>query len=230
MHYLYWIHFETHTDPFNEGYIGISSQPSIRFRQHTTNLTTRAGSKILKRIVSEFGADSLRHTILGSYNNREDARIEERRYRPETVIGWNILVGGGVNPDCTGRQLSNETKLKISLGNVRTKSSRSYVSPFKGMTNRHSAEARRLIGLHHLGKTISESHKKSASEKNRRENSIHARSIRMRNKETNQTEEFGCIRSASEKLGINYSALRSAIRNNQDTVYRKWEILYQGLG
>lgn len=226
MHHLYWIHLEEHTDPFTEGYIGVSTQPKVRFRQHTTDTAAGAGSQVVRRIAQEHGVDVLRHTNLASFTTREEARIEERNYRPKTNIGWNIWVGGGVSPDCTGRVDSIETRLQRAQSNIRTKSTRSYVCPFKGKTDHHDAETRALIGSYHKGKTISEAHRKSASEKMSREKSPVAKSIDLLNIETQELHKFLCLKSASEELSINYSALRSAFRQGQEVVYRKWKILY----
>lgn len=228
MHYLYWIHLEEHTDPFTEGYIGISRQPEIRFRQHTTDTADKAGSQILRQIVRERDSDCLKHTILETLSNQEDARQQERFYRPKPNIGWNLMMGGGVSPDCTNRQLSDETRQKIGSSNRKTKSTRSYVSPFKDVTGRYSEEVRALIGSYHRGKTISEAHRQSAREKNSREKSVRARSVTLRNLETGFEKTFRCVRSASEELDINYSTLRSAMRQNQEIVAKIWKIIDQG--
>lgn len=226
MHHLYWIHLEDHTDPFTEGYIGVSTQPKVRFRQHTSDTATGAGSQIVRQVANELGITALRHTALASFTSREEARTEERNYRPKTNIGWNIWVGGGVSPDCTGRVDTEDTKRKRVATATRTRSTRSYVSPYKGATDRHDAETRALIGSYHKGKTISKAHRKSASEKNSKEKSPLAKSIDLLNLETQVTHKFLCLKSASEELGINYSALRSAFRQGQEVVYRKWKILY----
>ena len=226
MHYLYWVHLEEHNDPFQEGYIGVSTNPKIRFRQHTTDTAIGAGSKVLRQKAIEHGVNALRHTILATFSDRDTARLAEKTYRPKTNIGWNLWVGGGVTPDCTGRSDSPETKqLRIDSA-TRTRSTRTYVSPYKGMTDRYGAETRALIGSYHKGKVISEAHRKSASEKMSREKSPKAVPVALINTETGANHSYLCVRSASEELGINYSALRSAMRNRQDTVYRVWKILY----
>lgn len=230
MHYLYWIHLENHSDPFTEGYIEISTQPKIRFRQHTTDTAPRGGSTVLRQIAAEIGAENLRHTLLTSFPTEEEAQIEERRYRPKSNIGWNIQPGGGVTPDCSGRQDSPETKMKRAASIRKTKSSRSYISPFKGMTDRHSPETRALIGSYHKGKTISEAHRKSASAKLSGDKNPNAVSVDLQDLETHQIYNFKCLKTASDELGINYSTLRSAIRCKQEIVSKKWKILCQGVG
>lgn len=228
MHHLYWVHLSEHSDPFTEGYIGISTQPQIRFRQHTTDIAKRSGSRILRQYVDENGIDDLHHTILSSFNSKEEARNEEKRYRPKTNIGWNIWVGGGVSPDCTGRIDSEETKKQRTESIIKTKSSRSYTSPFKGQTNRHNQETRNLIGSYHKGKSISQEHRKAISEKLSGRKSPKAKPINIKDIETNKVYNFECVLEASKEMRINYSALRSAFRNKQQIIYRKWEILYQG--
>lgn len=226
MHYLYWIHLVEHTDPYSQGYIGISVQPEIRFRQHTTDLALGAGSQILRQIVAEYGKDCLQHKVLASYENQNEARQAEHQYRPKTNIGWNIWVGGGVSPNCTGRVMSDETRSKIGESNRQTKSTRSYESPFKGMTNRYSDETKALIGSYHKGKTISETHKKSITEKMSREKHPKSVSVSLKNLETGLTYDFKCLKSASEELGINYQTLRSAMRMKQEIVSKIWKILW----
>lgn len=228
MYYLYWIHLEEHTDPFSEGYVGVSTQPEVRFRQHSTDLTVGSGSQVLRQIVAELGKECLQHTILASYEDQLEARQAEQHYRPKTNIGWNIWVGGGVSPDCTGREMSEETRAKIAESNRLTKSTRSYESPFKGMNDRHSDETKALIGSYHKGKTISEAHRNSARKKLSRERSPRARPVTLRNMETGSTHSYKCVKSASEELGINYQTLRSAIRMKQDVVAKIWKILWQG--
>lgn len=118
--YLYWIHYDQHSDPFSEGYIGISSQPNTRFRYHSNKNTS--DNSILFRAICK-GA---KQTILCEYNTPEEALQAEIKYRPTEKIGWNIIPGGISPPSRKGSKnkklseynatkiVSQETKLKMS--------------------------------------------------------------------------------------------------------------------
>lgn len=102
---LYWIHDEDDSDPFNQGYIGITCRPQFRFQAH----------HILDEHV---GAVT---TILCHSLGREQALELERSYRPKPYIGWNVAPGGGGGvPDVfrknrrVGAPRSMECRRKIS--------------------------------------------------------------------------------------------------------------------
>lgn len=93
---LYWIHYPQHTDPYSEGYIGISIDPIARFAQHK-----RSSDNYRVRSAISKGADL---TILCHSITKEEAQILESQYRPTKMVGWNLTEGGGVPPNATGRQ------------------------------------------------------------------------------------------------------------------------------
>ena len=227
MYTLYWIHSIQHTDPFTEGYIGISNQPHKRFRAHTTD-TALVGSKLVREYINQNGITSVAHTYLKQGLSLELAKKEEKLYRPKGKIGWNIVQGGGTTPDCSNRVLDQATKDKISEGNKQTRNQRTYISMFKGMTNRHSDEQKKLIGSYHKGKIISDAHKKAITEKLSGSNSPVSKSIELIDTLLNTTHSFDCIKTASIELNINYSALRSALQNNGRLIYKRWKVCYQG--
>lgn len=224
MYHLYWIAPVNSTCPKTEGYIGISNNPEKRFRAHTTDIA-EVGSKVIRAYVAEHGISSVQHKILDSFNTLEEAREAERSYRPNAYIGWNLRTGGGISPDCTDRILSDETKEKIRQSNIATKSTRTYTNKFKGTTGRYTEEQRKHIGSFHKGKTISEEHRNAISEKLSGGNSPVARSIRIMDTLDGTEYSFDCLKTAAEELGINYSTIRSAIRNGRKLVYKRWEIL-----
>lgn len=223
MYYIYWIHYSDHTDPYTEGYIGLSNQPDIRFKAHISG-TAHVGSSYIRKM-SDSDKALLTHTILAECSSLDQARELELRYRPLPKIGWNIKRGGGVSPDCTGRVHSEQTKKAIARKNVKTKSTRTYVSPYKGVTNRFSEATKALIGSYHKGKTISEAHKQAITEKLRGANHTKSLPITITDTVTGITKDYVNIREASEQLGIAYSSLRSAVRNNRKLVYKRFEIV-----
>lgn len=88
--YLYWIHYPHHTDPFSEGYIGITSDPRRRIKSHQTNPYNR----MVKGAINK-GAEM---TILHEFESDKAALVIEESYRPSDLIGWNLTKGGGMPP------------------------------------------------------------------------------------------------------------------------------------
>lgn len=224
MYYLYWIHDTQFTDPLTEGYIGISNQPKARFKAHTTN-TASVGSSKVREHVDINGINSVKHSILSQHTDLESARKVEKAYRPKPNIGWNIAVGGGVTPDCTGRILDEETKAKIRKKNIKTKATRTYTNKYKGTTGRYTDAQRKHIGSFHIGQTISKEHRQAISDKNSRGNHPSARAVTIKDTLDNSVHEFDNLKTAAETLGIKYPTLKSAVRKNQELVYKRWMIM-----
>jgi hypothetical protein len=99
--YVYWIHHKHQTDPFSEGYVGISIHPEGRFNYHK-NKTTSDNAKLTREI--KRGATQ---TILHSFAEREEALSKELYYRPQEYIGWNIIPGGVSPPSQLGKIFSS---------------------------------------------------------------------------------------------------------------------------
>lgn len=95
MHYVYWIRYDTHSDPLTEGYVGVSVRPPERFYQHSV------GDKdsIVRRGI-ENGATQ---EILYSYDTAEEAYAKEFEMRPTERIGWNLTFGGNNPPNHYGQ-------------------------------------------------------------------------------------------------------------------------------
>lgn len=223
MYYIYWIHETTHNDPLTQGYIGISKEPEKRFKAHISN-TAPVGSKQLRYMDDTYKA-SLVHTILNSVATLEEAQAEELRLRPTANIGWNVKRGGGTTPDCSGRTHSEQTKQDIARKNRITKSQRTYVSPFKGVTDRYTEETRALIGSYHKGKTISDEHKKAITEKNSGVNHARSKAVSVHDTYTGISTEYVNLTEASKALGVNYSTVRSAVQKGVKLVYKRYEIV-----
>ena len=80
MYYLYWIHLPFHSDPFSEGYIGVTKDPERRKDEHL-------------RKSDRFPPGSLFIT-LAKLPSFESAQCVEFYLRPKWYIGWNIAQGG----------------------------------------------------------------------------------------------------------------------------------------
>ena len=84
--YLYWIHHpHVHTDPFTEGYIGVTVNRRKRFNTHY-----REGNPQLKQAIKR-GACML---VLESFDDNDSAYLRESEYRPNPNIGLNVNKGG----------------------------------------------------------------------------------------------------------------------------------------
>ena len=77
-HTIYWIHEPSHTDPYTEGYIGITGRPiNERFDEHG----------------DRFGTNVVKDVLLTGITEQQSIDLEEH-YRPTWYIGWNIAPGG----------------------------------------------------------------------------------------------------------------------------------------
>lgn len=227
MYYIYWIHTANHQNPYEEGYIGLSNQPEKRFKAHTTD-TAKVGSKRVSEYVEEHGTNSLIHTLLHSVTTLIEAQQLEQSYRPNSNIGWNMRKGGGITPDCSGREHTQETKDKISKTNLKTKSKRVYTSKFKGVTGRWTKEQKARIGAFHKGRPITEKHKRAIAEKNSGKDNPKSVSIRILDTVTNTEYTFESLRQAAIELNIPYPTVRSASNKGQKLIHKRWEIIRGG--
>jgi predicted GIY-YIG superfamily endonuclease len=90
--YIYWIHYPEHTDPLTEGYIGVTTNPTRRFKQHSLEYSSH--NPRLYRAIKK-GAIQ---TILETLEDKEEAFLREETYRPVPNIGFNLNAGGAAPP------------------------------------------------------------------------------------------------------------------------------------
>jgi group I intron endonuclease len=188
-----------------QGYIGVTVNLHVRHLAHTA-ATPRCVS-ILNNAFKRYGEQAIIRTILytGSIGM---AYNFEKRLRPTKCIGWNIAVGGGLPPDCTGNRHSEETKQKMSISGKGKNAGKA--SPFKGVTGRYSAETRALIGSYHIGQACSEKCKQRTRDKLSGAKSPMAKSIHLVHKDDlSNIHTFGSISEAATALNLNYSRIRS---------------------
>jgi hypothetical protein len=131
--YVYWIHCIEHTDPYTQGYIGVTNNLESRFRDHKY----RSQNPHLKAAFNKYIDIVIDAVFVGDY---DFCYIIEEQYRPNTEIGWNINQGGYKPPDVTGIRRSAETRRLISENNV----------GFRG--RKHSEETKRKMSEKHKGK------------------------------------------------------------------------------
>ena len=170
---IYWIHNESETDIYSQGYVGITKNIKRRIREHSNQKNFVQG-----RMIEIF-----------LYGEREFCKQIEKQLRPKKHIGMNVAAGGGDPPDATGLSRSVETKLLMSQNNVGMKG------------KKHTNEAKRKMSESRkgFGKPHTEETKKKLSEiaKQRKFNPMtgrkHSESTRqlisekLRNKNTTHT-------------------------------------------
>jgi predicted GIY-YIG superfamily endonuclease len=92
---LYWVRSPEHTDPYAEGYVGVTTN----FRQRMYEHKSRAPTVDLYKAIAELGWAALVKEILVIGLSRDDALVLEKQYRPSSRIGWNMECGGMCGPD-----------------------------------------------------------------------------------------------------------------------------------
>ena len=100
------------SDPFTEGYVGISNCWKRRWNDHKNDV--RYHSLVHNKIKSlNLTRDNL--TLIHEDLTHEFARKLEKVYRPLKKIGWNLAEGGGF-PPTTPKKRSPEARRAISEG------------------------------------------------------------------------------------------------------------------
>ena len=85
---VYWYKRKTHTNPYTEGYIGITNNMERRNKEHLRNKNKTHFTNALN-----IYAD-IHYEILHTNITLEEASDLEYAYRPTTNIGWNSAIGG----------------------------------------------------------------------------------------------------------------------------------------
>jgi predicted GIY-YIG superfamily endonuclease len=111
--HLYWIRHPDHTDIFRHGYVGVSSNPKRRWREHNTYKQNNH----LKNAINMYGwASLIKETVL--IGDKDYCLDIESKLRPADKIGWNIVKGGGLPPSATGKKfgaMPEATKIKLRI-------------------------------------------------------------------------------------------------------------------
>ena len=162
---VYWIHNHEHTDPYTQGYIGVTVDFERRMKTHLKHVKekTHLNENLQENLLKE----NVRIDIL--HEDLEEICYDlERNYRPDLYIGWNISKGGsdgGVTR--TGYKLSDDFREKRRLYMLGNK-----------------------IAAGNKGKPKSEEHKKKISNSNKgrviTENQKLEHSIRMSGRKLNE--------------------------------------------
>jgi predicted GIY-YIG superfamily endonuclease len=154
---VYWIHHQSHTNPYEEGYVGVTVDFERRLKDHLreSKKKTHTNQVLAENIVNSKIIVDLLHE-----GTEEECYEHERKLRPRTLIGWNIAVGGSKHPCIrSGYKMSEEycdRRRELMLGN-------NFASGGKGKSK--SEEHRRKISESNCGKKISEERKAKQSMK-----------------------------------------------------------------
>jgi predicted GIY-YIG superfamily endonuclease len=92
---LYWVRSPEHTDPYAEGYVGVTTDFRRRMYEHKS----RAPTVDLYKAIAELGWAALVKEVLATGLSRGDALVLEKQYRPSARIGWNMDCGGMCGPN-----------------------------------------------------------------------------------------------------------------------------------
>ncbi len=159
---VYWIHLDSHTDIFTEGYVGISTRlVTDRFKEHLA-LSCKDKTILNKALLKYRDVVKIKVLIEGSENY---CLTVENKLRPTDRIGWNTVSGGGKPPAFTGHteeakakigaaskgnkyrlgsKVSDETKAKISANGKGSQKKRRVRKPHSEVTKLKMSVAQKL--------------------------------------------------------------------------------------
>lgn len=102
---VYWIKKPYHSDPYTQGYVGI-----------TKNFEQRKMAHAQSRLIGRRLKNGAKFEVLYADLSKEEACLIEEKYRPEELIGWNINKGGNIPPS----QLGKVYEKQLRKGDYRT--------------------------------------------------------------------------------------------------------------
>ena len=156
MAYVYWLHTESQTDYYNDGYIGVSIDHEKRFKDHIYMLENDRHENIhLTRAFKKYDKKIVKSVLFEG--GESECYSYESELRSDKNIGWNIAEGGSSPPKMfnntwnIGRKISDDTRKKLCE-----------TSHFK--TYNLSEEHRKIASLTMKGKPKSDEQKKKQSE------------------------------------------------------------------
>ena len=85
---LYWYKLPFYTDPFTQGYIGVTNNMKRRDLEHRRNKKVTHFTNALAKY------PDIAYAVLAELNSPELALALEYEYRPSINIGWNSAIGG----------------------------------------------------------------------------------------------------------------------------------------
>ena len=100
---------------FSQGYIGVSNNTKLRWREHET----RTGNVHLQRAIKKYGWDNLVKEVIVIADQLYCLAVEFK-LRSADKMGWNIVAGGGMPPSSRGKKFirSEEYKAQMSISKM----------------------------------------------------------------------------------------------------------------
>lgn len=97
-YYIYWYYLkDNHTDPYNEGYIGVTNNLERREKEHRTMVNTKSNNLHVHSAIRKHGWKNIGKKILHELDTYAEASELEYLYRSDKNIGWNSAIGGYEN-------------------------------------------------------------------------------------------------------------------------------------
>lgn len=111
--YLYWIHRPCDVNLLEEGYIGISVNPKLRWKHHLNKRNNNQKNHRLYNAMRKHDDYEMKILLIGS---PEYCLEIERSLRPNKNIGLNHAVGGRHESVTTKDSFTDSVKSKIRVG------------------------------------------------------------------------------------------------------------------
>lgn len=109
--YVYWVRAKSHTNIFEEGYVGVTNNFDARMKKHSS---LKSGSHHLASAINKYGWSNLIKSVI-VIGNEEYCYEVEKALRGGKEIGWNIVEGGGKPPLHTKETKQRSDKWRTSL-------------------------------------------------------------------------------------------------------------------
>lgn len=205
---VYWIRLSEHSDVKSEGYVGISNNPTRRFKEHCK--CERDG--ILSNAIRKHGEKNLVLDVIEEGISFQEAKRLEKEMRPKMRIGWNTMTGGSVPPSNKGVIRPDQSEKMKGKNN-----------PFYGKT--HSDEVKQTLSENMSGVKNPFYGKKRPEHSKKMKEKVGKDYPKFRGYFITPIGKFDSYKTASEKTGIKLSSLYNYCYSSDKTIsklsYRK---------
>lgn len=95
--FVYWIHLRFETNPFLDGYVGVTEDIERRWRRHKRHailLESKRNTFPLYRAFRKHGVEAFQFDVLAGPLDKWSAHNLEYALRPHSRIGYNLALGG----------------------------------------------------------------------------------------------------------------------------------------
>jgi group I intron endonuclease len=204
----------------NKVYVGVASWYQQRVCKHKFDL--RNGIHLncyLQQDYNLYGEKSMVYDIVNTYSNRHEAMIIEKYYT-DVIFGlnkdycYNILSGGeNVQEQITIRQnekLISDIEYRNKISKIRRESQ---------LGKEYSYESKMKMRESTLGRKASDETKEKMSKQRAGSGNSKAKKVI----DSNTGKIYGCLKDATNELGLNYDMIRGRINGyNKQETNLKW--------